>query len=161
MLNKQYWRLCQNTNSLLAKTVMARYYPARSIQEYRAKPHHSWVWRNIIKAKHPLMREGKQRVGNGYNIPLNRKDWFAHSNLSVHQPHLPIGTMGDLIDHDNRTWKADLVRSLYPFHQASTILQIPISKTNSVQDILYWKFSNNGEYQVYKAYDILSRKIAS
>ena len=68
--------------------------------------------------------------------------------------------MGDLIDHDNRTWKADLVRSFYPFHQASLILQILISKTNFVQDTLYWKFSNNGEYQVYKAYDLLCRNYA-
>ena len=63
--------------------------------------------------------------------------------------------MGDLIDHDTRTWKVDLVRSLYHFHQASSILQIPISKMNSVQDTLCWKFSNNGEYQVYKAYNLL------
>ncbi|KAL0016011.1 hypothetical protein SO802_003080 [Lithocarpus litseifolius] len=161
MLNKHYWRLCQNPNSLFAKIVKAKYFPTSSIQEDRAKPHHSWVWRNIIKAEHPFMREGKWIVGNGYNIPLNHKDWFSHSNLSVYQPHLPTGTVGDLIDHDNRTWKANLVRSLYPFHQASTILQIPISKKNSIQDKLCLKFSNNGEYQVYKAYDILSRKNAS
>ena len=41
MLNKQYWRLCQNPNSLLAKTVKARYFPNCSIQDYRAKPYHS------------------------------------------------------------------------------------------------------------------------
>ena len=125
-----------------------------------AKPHHLWVWRNIIKAEHPFMKEGKWRVGNGYNIPLYHKDWFPYPNLSVHQPHLPTGTVGDLIDHGTRTWKVDLVRRLYPFHQASTILQIPISKTNSMQDKLCWKFSNNGEYQVHKAYDILSKKEA-
>ena len=82
------------------------------------------------------------------------------SNLSAHQSHLPTGTIGDLIDHDTRTWKVDLVRSLYHFHQASPILQIPISKMNSVQDTLCWKFSNNGEYQVYKAYNLLSRNYA-
>lgn len=71
MLNKQYWRICQNPQSLLAKTVKARYFPACSIQEYRAKPHHSWVWRNIIKQEGPFLREGKWRVVNGYNTPLN------------------------------------------------------------------------------------------
>nr|POE78112.1 hypothetical protein CFP56_37904 [Quercus suber] len=70
------------------------------------------------------------------------------------------GIVGDLIDHGTRTWKADLVRRLYPFHQASTILQIHISKTNSMLDKLCWKFSNNGEYLVHKAFDILSRKEA-
>lgn len=50
----------------------------------------------------------------GLIIPLNHKDWFPHSNFSALQHHLPTGTVGDLIDHDTRTWKADLVRSLYP-----------------------------------------------
>ena len=102
MLNKQYWRLCQNHNSLLAKIVKARYFPNSSSQDYRAKPRHCWTWRNIIKVDHPFLREGKWRVGNGYNIPLNHKDWFPCSNLSAHQPHLPTGTVGDLIDHDTR-----------------------------------------------------------
>jgi len=115
MLNKQYWRICQNPQSLLAKIVKARYFPTCSIQEYRAKPHHSWVWMNIIKQEHPFLREGKWRVGNGYNIPLNHKDWICHPNLNLPQPHLPTGTVGDLIDHSTRNWKADLVRSLYPF----------------------------------------------
>ena len=160
LLNKQYWRLCQNPNSLLAKTVKARYFPNSSIQDYRAKSHHSWVWRNTIKVDQPLLREGKWRVGNGYNIPLNHKDWFPHSNFSAHQSHLLTGTMGDLIDDDARTWKADLIRKLYHFHRASSILQITISKTNSVQDTLCWKFSNNGEFQVHKVYDLLSRNYA-
>ena len=68
--------------------------------------------------------------------------------------------MGDLIDHDTRTWKANLIRRLYHFRWASSILQIPISKTNSVQDTLCWKFSNNGEFQVHKVYDLLSRNYA-
>ena len=94
-------------------------------------------------------------MGNGYNIPLNHKDWFSHSNLNLSQFHLPIGTVGDLIDQNSWEWNADLVRSLYPFPHVSPILQIPISKTNSVQDKLVWKHSMNGEYQVHKAYELL------
>ena len=54
-------------------------------------------------------------MGNGYNIPLNHKDWFSHPNLNLSQFHLPTGTVGDLIDQNSREWKADLVRSLYHF----------------------------------------------
>ena len=65
--------------------------------------------------------------------------------------------MGDLIDHNTRSWKVDLVRSPYPFPQALKILQIPISKANFVPDKLLWRFSKNGDYQVKKAYELLTR----
>ncbi|XP_075659252.1 uncharacterized protein LOC142629156 [Castanea sativa] len=71
------------------------------------------------------------------------------------------GTVGDLIDHNTRSWKVDLVRRLYPFSQALQILQIPISKTNFVLDKLLWRFSKNGEYQVKKAYELLTRDDSS
>ena len=122
MLNKQYWRICQYPQSLLAKTFKARYFPACSTQDCRLKPHHSWVWRNIIKQENQFLREGKWRVGNGYNIPLNHRNWTSHQNLNLSQPHLSTRTVGDLIDHNTTNWRVDLVRSLYPFPLASAIL---------------------------------------
>ena len=68
--------------------------------------------------------------------------------------------MGDLIDHHNRIWKVDLVRKLYPFPQANEILQIAISKTDSVQDKLLWKYSREGNYQVKRAYELIAQDIA-
>uniref|UniRef100_A0A7N2MUY6 Reverse transcriptase zinc-binding domain-containing protein n=1 Tax=Quercus lobata TaxID=97700 RepID=A0A7N2MUY6_QUELO len=65
------------------------------------------------------------------------------------------GTVGDLIDHNTHSWKVDLVRSIYPPSESSEILQIPIAKTDSVQDKLFWKYSNDGEYKVKSAYEIL------
>ena len=41
MLAKQYWRIVQHPNSLLARTYKAKYHPTCSIQEHSAKPHHS------------------------------------------------------------------------------------------------------------------------
>ena len=161
MLNKQYWRICQNPQSLLAKTFKARYIPTCSIHDYRSKPHHSWVWRNIMKQENHVLREGKWRVGDGYIVPLNHRYWFPHSTLNLSQHHLPTGTVGDLIDHNTRSWKVDLVGRSYPFSQALKIFQIPISKTNFVQDKLFWRFSKNGEYQVKKAYKLLTRDDAS
>ena len=77
--------------------------------------------------------------------------------MNLSHPSLTTKTVGDLIDQHTKNWKADLVISLFPFPLASTILQIPISKTNSVQDTLLWKYSKNGKYQVKKAYDFLAR----
>ena len=43
MLAKQYWRITQNSNSLLARTFKAKYFPRGSMQECSPKPHHSWI----------------------------------------------------------------------------------------------------------------------
>ena len=39
MLAKQYWRLCHNPNSLIARTFKAKYYPRGSIHTCSPKPH--------------------------------------------------------------------------------------------------------------------------
>ena len=161
MLNKQFWRICHNPQSLLARTFKARYFPTCSIHDHRSKPHHSWVWKNIMKQDNNVLREGKWRVGDGFNIPLNHRYWFPHSNRNLAHHHLPTSSVGDLIDHTTRSWKVDLVRRWYPFSQALKILHIPISKTNFVKDKLLWRFSKNGEYQVRKAYELLTREDAS
>ena len=82
------------------------------------------------------MREGKRRVGRGFDIPLNHQNWFAQQNTQLNHPGLATGIVGDLIDHNSHSWKCDLVRSLYTPAQASKILQIPLSRTDAVQDKL-------------------------
>ena len=113
MLAKQYWNLYQNPNSLLARTYKAKYYPNCSLQEYTPKSHHSWCWKNIVKQGDFRLREGQWRVGSGFNIPLTHQNWFPSSLGNLLHLEIQTGTVGDLIDHNSITWKADLVRTLY------------------------------------------------
>ena len=128
MLAKQYWNLYQNPNSLLARTYKAKYYPNCSLQEYTPKSHHSWCWKNIVKQGDFRLREGQWRVGSGFNIPLTHQNWFPSSLGNLLHLEIQTGTVGDLIDHNSKTWKADLVRTLYPFPLSKQILQIPFLK---------------------------------
>ena len=66
------------------------------------------------------------------------KRWYVDSSFL---PLLQTGTVGDLIDHNSRLWKVDLIRSLYHHPKAVNILQMPISKTNAFKDRLMWKHS--------------------
>lgn len=61
----------------------------------------------------------------------------------------------DLIDHNTSSWKIALVEALYSPQQARDILQIPIPKTNSVQDKLVWRHSRNRDYHVRIAYELI------
>ena len=157
MLAKQYWNLNHKPNSLLTRTYKAKYYSNCSLQEYIPKPHHSWVWKNIVKHGDFRLREGQWRVGTGFNIPLTYQNWFPCPYGTLDNPDLHIGTVGDLINQNSKSWKADLVRTLYPFPLSKQILQIPLTKTHEVQDKLLWKFSNegNGNYKVKNAYEVI------
>ena len=157
MLAKQYWKLNQNPNSLLARTYKAKYYPNCSLQEYTPKSHHSWFWKNIVKQGDFRLREGQLRIGARFNIPLNHQNWFPSSHVNLYHPCLHTGIVGDLIDHNSKSWKADLVRTLYPFSLSKQILQVPLPKTHDVQEKFLWKFSNegNGNYKVKRAYEII------
>ena len=106
---KQYWRINQNPNSLLARTYKAKYFPNCALQDCTPKPHHSWFWKNIIKQDNPKLREGKWRIGNGFTVPLNHQNWISSPHLNLDHPSLPTGTVGDLIDLNSTSWRANLV----------------------------------------------------
>ena len=55
MIAKQYWRIQNYPNSLMAKTFKAKYFPTSSLQNYKPKPHHSWTWRNIATSHHSTL----------------------------------------------------------------------------------------------------------
>ena len=74
---------------------------------------------------------------------------------NLHNPNVTSGTVADLIDKTSCTWKLDLLKALYPFPLCKDTLGIPLSKTGVVADQLMWKYSNSGDYNVKKAYQVL------
>ena len=156
LLAKQYWRLINSPQSLLARTFKAKYHPNESLQDHTPKAHHSWVWKNIVPQGDPLLREGKWLVGDGFDIPLTHPDWSPNLRDSSLLPFLQTGTIGDLINHNSRSWKVDLIRRLYHHPKAVNILQMHISKINDSKDRLMWKYSRDGNYSTKRAYELLT-----
>ena len=155
-LAKQYWRLINNPQSLLARTFKAKYHPDEPLQGHTPKAHHSWVWKNIVQQGDPTLRDGRWLVGDGFDIPFTHPDWLPNLRDSSLLPFLQTGTVGDLIDHNSRSWKVDLIRSLYHHSKAVNILQMPISKINDFKDRLMWKYSGDGNYSTKRAYELLT-----
>ena len=156
MLAKQYWRMVHNPNSLLAKTFKPKYFPRTSILDCNPKPHHSWIWKNNISQKNSPLGDSRWLVGKGYEIPINHPAWSPIADPNSFGSSFSVGHVSDLIDSNTNTWKADLLRKLYPHHTAMEILQLPLPKTDAGMDKLVWKHSTTGEYKVKKAYDMLS-----
>lgn len=146
MLAKQYRKLIQNPNSLLAITLKSKFYPNCSLQETTTKPHHPG---NVS------LKDGKWLIGRGQNISLTKQYWFKSNSDSLSRFGLQNGTVADLFDQSSYSWNFDLIRAIYSHAQWSDIMAIPISKTASVSDELVWKYSADGECKVRTAYSLV------
>lgn len=155
MLTKQFWRIQNSPDSLLAKTFKAKYFPRTHLQGYIPKPSHSWIWKNIAKPQHAELGKGRWSVGSGHQIPLNHPDWFHTPDHILRDHNLLGGTVANLIHPNTKTWKWDLLRRLYDHNTCVEISKIPIAKTDRVLDTLLWKHSNSGNYSVAKAYSLI------
>jgi hypothetical protein len=58
MLSKQYWRICNNPNLLVSKTLRSKYYPNQDSYLHKPKQHASWIWKNIMTQTHPKLIQG-------------------------------------------------------------------------------------------------------
>lgn len=69
-----------------------------------------------------------------------------------------------LIIEESNSWNVNLVKSLFLYHEASTILHLPLSRQGA-EDKLVWHWSKNGDFTVKSAYhqavDLLETKTES
>lgn len=147
MLAKQFLRIQNSPNSLLARTYKAKYYPRNTLKESKPKPHHSWTWRSITKPKCANLQQGRWIVGSGQQILLTHLDWFQTSTHKLRDVNLLNGTMADLMDSNSKSWKCDLIRSLYPYPTRKEILNTLITKIEGNPNKLVWKHSSSREYR--------------
>ena len=157
LITKQYWRIRNNRNLLLSKTLKSKYCPNGELHSY--KPNQKASWRNLICQHNPKLCRGSQRVGRGYNIPISHPAWFKFTPIAPTHIQNQIKTVANLIDQQNARWKTNLINQLYDKIDSDKILSIPllVVETNAILDKLIWRHSLNGDQQVKKAYEILTQ----
>lgn len=133
------------------------YFPRTTLQDYKPKSHHSWIWRNLANPSHNLLRESRWKIGDGHNIPLTHPNWFRCSNHNLIRNNLLGGSIADLINQDTRTWNQTILKKLYHPNICNEIMHIPIPKSSRLEDKLLWKHSTSGEYRVNKAYSLIQQ----
>ncbi len=62
LLAKQYWRICNNPNLLLTKTLKAKYCPHEELHLHKPKKHSSWIWRSIMNPPNPILTQGTWKI---------------------------------------------------------------------------------------------------
>ncbi|KAF7824053.1 hypothetical protein G2W53_022197 [Senna tora] len=134
-----------------------------SFMEATLAPNASFTWRCIMKARWVLQLGAGWRVGNGFQINIWEDNWISPiTGLRILSPR-PLDSdlvmVADLINHENRTWKRDLINSAFP-SEARIILSLPLSWRN-IQDKFIWPFEKHLSYSVKSAYHIISKNMAS
>jgi ribonuclease HI len=157
LIAKQYWRICSHPNLLLTKTLKAKYCPNEDLHTHKPKSHASWIWKSIMGSNNPILTQGRWRVGNGSNIPLNHPLWYQTKPDIPNHIRNQAQTVTDLIDPINAHWKSERILQLYDYETSQQILSIPLSKVafHSLPDKIIWPHSTTGEYQVKQAYQLL------
>ena len=153
LLTKQYWRIKNNPNLLLSKTLKAKYCPNGDLHFHKPNQKASWIWRNIMCQHNPKLCQASWRVGRGYNIPISHPAWFKIKRITPPCLQNQITTVADLIDYRTTSWNTNLIYQLYDKQDSDQILSItlPVVENNAAPNKLIWPHSLNGEYQVQKS----------
>ncbi|KAF5449805.1 hypothetical protein F2P56_030217 [Juglans regia] len=131
LLAKQGWRLLQQTNSLVAKVLKAKYFHRSDFLHARFGSNASYVWRNLLEAR-PILEEGLiWRIGNGKEVNIWRDKWIQQPTSYKVQTPLDEGlahwTVANFIDEQTKAWNMPLLKSILCEEDINNISRIPIS----------------------------------
>ncbi|CAL1412090.1 unnamed protein product [Linum trigynum] len=121
----------------------------------------SYIWRSIMAAK-PLMKEGlRWRVGNGEQVRVWWDKWIPSSpNFQVESPVANLGLqakVAELIDHNTRSWKSNVLQANFNPQDRRRINQIPIPRVQE-SDVRVWGWDKLGNYSVKSGYHVWRKK---
>jgi len=71
-------------------------------------------------------------LGMGQLFPFGMTNATSNGNRILTPPKIlnPYTMVNELINHEERTWRIDLVRQIFNPPQAAEVLNIPLGKTN-------------------------------
>jgi hypothetical protein len=155
LLSKQIWKLLQNPDSLAATILKAKYYPSCSILEASMGNRSSYVWRSFMAAQ-PVLQNGLiWRVGEGNDIGIWTDRWVPKpTTYKIHSPRMELDRNArvlELIDHDTRRWKDDMILRIFLDDEAKIIRSIPLSPLPT-EDRIIWRGTENGIFSIRSAY---------
>lgn len=155
LLDKQSWRILTQGESLLTKSLQARYFPRISFMEAKLGYNPSYVWRSILAGRELISQGVRWNVRNGRKICIWTDPWVPNiQNFRVPRSHNALShicRVSDLIV--DWSWKKDLVCSIFPEEVSKNILTIPLVDSER-NDCLMWNFSKDGKYSAKSGYRV-------
>jgi hypothetical protein len=154
LLGKHGWRFITHPDSLCARVLKTKYFPNTSFLEATTPNGCSATWRAIVAGRVALEAGLIKRIGDGSSTAIWTENWIP--GIISMRPSAQIeddvlNNVSDLIDADNWTWKAALVRRNFTAPEADAILNIPLRRDGG-EDSWAWGLEKNGIYSVKSAY---------
>ncbi|MBA0776681.1 hypothetical protein Gotri_011646 [Gossypium trilobum] len=162
LLAKQGWRLMENPNSLLARTLKSKYYPESDFLQAELGYYPSFTWRSVWSTK-KLLKEGMaRRVGKGDQILIWTDAWIP--GLEEYKIRETVRNnsyekVADLIDPNLIIWKEDVITSLFSREETNAILSTSLAKYPQ-EDFRIWNREQTGEYTVRSGYRGFTKEIS-
>ncbi|XP_062014305.1 uncharacterized protein LOC133730800 [Rosa rugosa] len=157
LLAKQGWRILRCPDSLLARTLRAKYFPNSDFLHACVHPGDSYTWRSLMKGKDLLVKGVRYQVGSGEAINVWSDPWiprpYTFKPFSAVMEGLEDMRVADLIDPETRDWMVDWLEELFFPEEVELITKIPLSLRNPA-DRLIWHYDKHGLYNVKSGYHV-------
>jgi hypothetical protein len=80
LLAKQNWRIQTQPQSLMARTLKAKYFPQTSLWKAKPKQGINYSWRSILQVNWVIKKGSYWAVGNGESINIWQDNWLPNQN---------------------------------------------------------------------------------
>ncbi|KAA3477472.1 reverse transcriptase [Gossypium australe] len=159
LLAKQGWRLLRNLNSLLARTLEAKYCKNSDFIKSELGNLPSFTWKSLWAAKGLILQGMGWRIGDGKIVSIWNDKWLP-GNETLNSQNTDMNTnlenVTDLFESNTRRWDNVLVHNTFTAIVAEKILSIPLSR-NLHEDFIIWQGESTGEFSVRSGYRLLSQ----
>ncbi|KAL4323175.1 hypothetical protein GQ457_11G026520 [Hibiscus cannabinus] len=159
LLGKQIWRLLSTPDSLLCRTLRAKYFPDGDLFGASAPARSSFAWKGLHRAMLRLRDGFFWTLGINSQVRLFRDRWGGFSPIAldgdtVDREELPLRCRDFMVPGQACWDRAKLLTILSP-GDVDCILEVPISLDRA--DTLIWGDHDSGLYTVRSGYLFLRR----
>ncbi|XP_060965462.1 uncharacterized protein LOC115720437 [Cannabis sativa] len=146
LLEKQYWRLLVNVDSLVSRLYEAKYYATGNQFSAVLGDNPSFIWCSILEAKDLIHACAQRTIADGENVSILNDPWLPHNSnnyvVSRH-PALVNKSVSCLFQVGTRAWDEDVVRDLFVARDQDLILSIQLSDS-AANDGWSWRLETCG-----------------
>ncbi|XP_057444610.1 uncharacterized protein LOC130736850 [Lotus japonicus] len=158
LVEKNWWRIYTKPESLLARIFKAVYFNNCDLRLAKKGFRPSYAWSSIMKISWIFESGGMWRIGDGTKVNLWTDKWFPSGSSPIYRQDLAVelalSKVANLINHEQHSWKRDLIEHVFSPSTAEEIISIPLS-INGGPDVLFWPTDSRGQYTSKAGYNFL------